>query len=225
MCENTRLIHRKSPLEILFFDQERAGYPNLPATMVFDETYRCGGPVASTQAHFEELWGGPVGYSSIHKIHEWSEDNRAEIDRGWVIQADTLAGLAGKIGADPPAMEETVRRFNRACGEGGDPEFGRPGQSMAPLATPPYYAVELGLTLVNTQGGPKRDKDCRVLGFGGRAIPRLYAAGELGSFFGFLYQGGSNYPEAWAFGRIAGHKAAGQKPYGGPAAKDFRARR
>lgn len=84
---------------------------------------------------------------------------------------------------------------------------------MAPLETPPYYAVELALTLVNTQGGPKHDKDCRVLDFSDRPIPRLYAAGEVGSFFGFLYQGGTNYPEAWAFGRIAGRKAAAQKPW------------
>jgi succinate dehydrogenase/fumarate reductase flavoprotein subunit len=71
----------------------------------------------------------------------------------------------------------------------------------------------LGLALTNTQGGPKRNKYGQVLGPDGRPIPRLYAAGELGSFFGFLYQGGSNYPEAWAFGRIAGQQAASEKPF------------
>ncbi len=213
MPENTSLIHRKAPLEILFFDHERAEYRNLPAYMVFDEVYRRRGAVASTREHFQEMWGGPVGYPAVHKIYEWSRDNQAEIDQGWVFQGDTLADLAGKIGADGPALEETVRHFNRACGEGGDPQFGRPGKSLAPLATPPYYAVELALTLVNTQGGPKRNKDCQVLDFSNRAIPRLYAAGEVGSFFGFLYQGGNNYPEAWAFGRIAGRRAAAERPW------------
>ena len=214
MPENTSLIHRKAPLEILFFDHERAEYRNLPAYMVFDDAYRRKGPIASTREHFQEMWGGPVGYPAVHKIYEWSRDNQAEIDQGWVIQADTLADLAGKIGADAPALEETVRNFNRACAEGGDPQFGRPGKSLSPLATPPYYAVELALTLVNTQGGPKHDKDCQVLDFAGKAIPRLYAAGEVGSFFGFLYQGGSNYPEAWAFGQIAGKRAAAETPRG-----------
>jgi succinate dehydrogenase/fumarate reductase flavoprotein subunit len=213
MPENTSLIHRKAPLEILFFDHERAEYRNLPAYMVFDEAYRRRGAVASTREHFQEMWGGPVGYPAVHKIYEWSRDNQAEIDQGWVFQADTLADLAGKIGADGPALEETVGNFNRACGEGEDPQFGRPGKSLTPLATPPYYAVELGLTLVNTQGGPKRNKDCQVLDFSNRAIPRLYAAGEVGSFFGFLYQGGNNYPEAWAFGRIAGRRAAAERPW------------
>jgi succinate dehydrogenase/fumarate reductase flavoprotein subunit len=215
MPENTSLIHRKAPLEILFFDHERAEYRNLPAYMVFDDAYRRKGPVASRREHFQEMWGGPVGYPTIHGIYEWSRDNQAEIDQGWVFQADILADLAGKIGADAPALEETVRNFNGACREGHDSQFGRQGKSLAPLETPPYYALELALTLVNTQGGPKHNKDCQVLDFSDQPIPRLYAAGELGSFFGFLYQGGSNYPEAWAFGRIAGRRAAAERPWRG----------
>ena len=214
MPENTSLMHRKAPLEILFFDQESAEYRNLPAYMVFDETYRSRGPIASRQEHFQEMWGGSVGYPAVHKIYEWSRDNQAEIDQGWIFRADTLADLAGKIGADAPALEKTVRNFNYACKESRDRQFGRPGKSLAPLASPPFYAVELALTLVNTQGGPKHDKECRVLDFSNRAIPRLYAAGEVSSFFGFLYQGGSNYPEAWAFGRIAGRRAAAETPWG-----------
>ena len=214
MPENTSLMHRKAPLEILFFDQESAEYRNLPAYMVFDETYRSRGPIASRQEHFQEMWGGSVGYPAVHKIYEWSRDNQAEIDQGWIFRADTLADLAGKIGADAPVLEKTVRNFNYACKESRDRQFGRPGKSLAPLASPPFYAVELALTLVNTQGGPKHDKECRVLDFSNRAIPRLYAAGEVSSFFGFLYQGGSNYPEAWAFGRIAGRRAAAETPWG-----------
>jgi succinate dehydrogenase/fumarate reductase flavoprotein subunit len=213
MPENTSLIHRKAPLEILFFDHERAEYRNLPAYMIFDEAYRRKGSIASRREHLQEMWGGPVSYPSIHGIYEWSRDNQAEIDQGWVFQAGTLADLAGKMGADGPALVETVRNFNGSCREGRDSQFGRSEKSLAPLETPPYYAAELALTLVNTQGGPKHNKDCQVMDFGNRPIPRLYAAGELGSFFGFLYQGGSNYPEAWAFGQIAGRKAAAEKPW------------
>ncbi len=213
MPENTSLMHRKAPLEILCFDHERAEYRNLPAYMIFDETYRKRGPIASRPEHFREMWGGPVGYAAVHDIYEWSRANQAEIDRGWIVQAGTLADLAGKVGADAAALEETVRIFNRDCAESRDSQFGRPGMSLAPLEKPPFYAVELALTLVNTQGGPKHDKECRVLDFNNRAIPRLYAAGEVSSFFGFLYQGGSNYPEAWAFGQIAGRNAAAETPW------------
>jgi succinate dehydrogenase/fumarate reductase flavoprotein subunit len=214
MQENKNLIHRKDPLEVLSFDHERAAYRNLPAYMVFDEAYRRKGPIASRLEHFQELWGGPVGYPVVHGIYDWSTDNRAEMQKGWVLQADTLDDLAMKIGVDAMGLGQTIRNFNRACGEGTDSEFGRARESLAPLAVPPFYAVELALTLVNTQGGPKHNEDGQVLDFRNEPIPRLYAAGELGSFFGFLYQGGSNYPEAWAFGQIAGKKAAAETTRG-----------
>jgi len=210
MQENKNLIHRKEPLEILSFDHERAEYGNLPAYMIFDEAYRRRGPIASTLEYFRELWGGPVGYPMIHGIYDWSSDNRVEIEKGWVIRSDTLDDLAVKIGVDSLGLKETIRDFNRACQEGTDLEFGRAKESLAALSTPPFYATELALTLVNTQGGPKHNRDGQVLDFKNEPIPRLYAAGELGSFFGFLYQGGNNYPEAWAFGQIAGKKAAAE---------------
>jgi succinate dehydrogenase/fumarate reductase flavoprotein subunit len=210
MAESTSLVHRKAPLEILFFDHERAEYRNLPAYMIFDEEHRRRGPIASTLEQFQAMWGGPVGYPLVHEIYDWSSDNQAEIEKGWVVQTETIADLAGKIEADAAALEETIRDFNRACMDNRDPQFGRTENTLAPLKTPPYYAVELALTLVNTQGGPKHNRDCQVLDFNDRPIPRLYAAGELGSFFGFLYQGGSNYPEAWAFGQIAGKRVASE---------------
>jgi succinate dehydrogenase/fumarate reductase flavoprotein subunit len=211
MAENTSLVHRKAPLEILAFDHEQAEYRNLPAFMIFDEAYRRRGPITSTGEQIQRVWEGPVGYCLVHEIYDWSKDNQAEIDRGWVFQADTVAELAGRIGADAASLEESLRDFNRFCRENRDPQFGRRENSLVPLERPPYYAIELGLTLVNTQGGPKHNIDCQVLDFNDQPIPGLYAAGELGSFFGFLYQGGSNYPEAWAFGQIAGKKAAAEK--------------
>ena len=48
------------------------------------------------------------------------------------------------------------------------------------------------------------------LGFG-QPIPRLYVAGELGSFWGFIYQGCGNNAEALIFGRIAGEEASKEK--------------
>jgi hypothetical protein len=81
------------------------------------------------------------------------------------------------------------------------------------VATPPSVAAELALTVTNTQGGPKHNGKAQALNKGNRPIPRLYTAGEFGSFFGFLYPGRSNIPEAIAFGRIAGENAAAEKPW------------
>jgi len=69
------------------------------------------------------------------------------------------------------------------------------------------------MNLINTQGGPIHNARSQVIGVNDKPIPRLYAAGELGSFFGYLYQGGSNFPEALAFGKIAGKNAASEIPW------------
>jgi succinate dehydrogenase/fumarate reductase flavoprotein subunit len=213
MNENKRLMYRKDPFEALTFNHEGAEYSNLPAYMIFDEAYRQKGPIASTSKAMERAFGGPVGYSFIHKVYDWSNENTREIEKGWILKADTIKDLAGKIKVDPAGLEATVAQFKNYWEAGKDPEFNRTKASLASIETPPYYAIELGFALLNTQGGPKHNQHCQVLDSENKPIPRLYAAGELGSFSGFLHQGGTNYPEAWAFGHIAGKRVAAEKPW------------
>ena len=79
---------------------------------------------------------------------------------------------------------------------------------MLPLDNPPYYAIELGFSSINTQGGPVRDELGRVIDRDGNPIPRLYSAGELGAIWSDAYNGGGNLGECTAFGRISGINAA-----------------
>lgn len=72
--------------------------------------------------------------------------------------------------------------------------------------------MELTPSFINTQGGPRRNKDAQIIGFGDQPIARLYSAGELGSIYSFNYNGGGNVGECFAFGRIAGRNAAHEKP-------------
>ena len=74
----------------------------------------------------------------------------------------------------------------------------------------PYYAVELSPSMINTQGGPRRNEKAEVLKPDGTPIPRLYSAGELGSIYSYLYQGTGNIGECLVFGRIAGRNAAAE---------------
>ena len=114
---------------------------------------------------------------------------------------------------DPDGLQEAITNYNQHCLAKKDPDFERRENSLSALTTPPYYGVELALTLINTQGGPKHNIRAQTLDQDDRPIPRLYSPGEFGSFFGFLYPGGSNIPEAIAFGRIAGENAAAEKPW------------
>ena len=149
----------------------------------------------------------------MHKQVEWSADNGVEIDKGWIIKADTLNELAAKMGIDAAELQKTVARYNEHCRIGVDAEFDRPKYSLFPLKKPPFYGAELAMTCTNTQGDPKHNGRAQTLDGENRPIPRLYSPGEFGSFFGFLYPGGSNIPEAIAFGRIAGENAAAEKPW------------
>ena len=144
MAENTKLIHRKGPLEILFFDHDRAEYRNLPAYMVFDDAYRRKGPIASTLATYRELWGGPVGYPVVHNVYGWSDDNQAEIDEGWVFQADTLAGLAKKLGMEPAALEASVRILQQRLHGGARPAIRQVRKVSGPIGEAPLLRRRAG---------------------------------------------------------------------------------
>jgi succinate dehydrogenase/fumarate reductase flavoprotein subunit len=205
MNDTKSLTHIKESLELTYFDHEKVEYPNLPFYIIFDETYRMKRPLVPKNT---------FQWNHVHKVVEWSSDNSAEIEKGWVLKANTLKELAAKAGIDPAGLEASVAKYNEFCQAGKDADFKRRPENLFPVVTPPYYAAELALTVTNTQGGPKHNGKSQTLNKDNKPIPRLYTAGELGSFFGFLYPGGSNIPEAIAFGRIAGENAAAEKPWG-----------
>jgi succinate dehydrogenase/fumarate reductase flavoprotein subunit len=155
-----------------------------------------------------------MGWHRLVEPYIWSKDNSAEIEKGWIKKADTISELAEKIGRDPKVLEETVSRYNRYCEAGEDPDFGREAKLLLPIKTPPYYAMEQTPAVLNTQGGPRRNKHAQIVDPNGDPIPRLYSAGELGSIYGNCYNGGGNNGENMAFGQIAGRNAAAEKSRG-----------
>lgn len=197
--------------ELAGYDCYALCYPRVPIYWIFDEKRRGMGPLASRHGACNPPGGikGPIHY-------DWSEDSSVEIDRGWVWKADTIEELGRIIAADPDNdglmdisnLTSTVQRYNELCRGGKDLDFHRPENSLAPLEDPPYYAVKLWPGGPNTQGGPMRNIKCQVLRPDGTPVPRLYACGELGSFFGMLYNGGGNIAEIIAMGSLAGENVA-----------------
>ena len=117
------------------------------------------------------------------------------------------------LGNDPTTLTDTVGRWNPYCDAKHDPDFGRT-LMMAPIADKPFYAIELSPSMLNTQGGPRRNEKGQIVRPDGTPIPRLYSAGELGSIYGYLYQGTGNIGECLAFGRLSGRNAAAETPWG-----------
>jgi len=144
---------------------------------------------------------------------DWSEDNLREVEMGILKRADTISELAAAIGVRAEVLGATIARWNAMVEAGCDDDLGRPAGSMVPIATPPFYAGEIWPVVSNTQGGPVHDAGQRVIDVHGAPIPRLYAAGEMGSGFGHLYLAGGNIAECFISGWTAGRAAAGLAPW------------
>jgi succinate dehydrogenase/fumarate reductase flavoprotein subunit len=188
--------------ELGAFDSHKLEYSRVPSYHIFDRRRIEYGPLG-------QLTSGPSG---PHQLYKWSRDNRAELQKGWIIRGETVAELARNISVTPAILENTVQLWNRYCEAGNDPDFGREPLELVPLDKPPFYAIRLFPGGSNTLGGPRRNNKAQVVNPFGEPIPRLYAAGECGSIFGMLYPaGGGNLAECIAFGRIAAENAVREK--------------
>ncbi|MFB3885979.1 MAG: FAD-dependent oxidoreductase [Thermodesulfobacteriota bacterium] len=186
--------------DLSHFDPELPGFPRIPCFLIFDETARKARHLAR-----------PLGLKE--GSYEWSEDNSREIEKGWIVKGESLDELARKINVPSSDLNHTVKRWNESVRLGQDTDFGRPSQTMfAPIESPPYYAMESWPILANTQGGPEHNEKQQVLHISGKPIPRLYAVGELGSLFGYIYELGGNLGECVASGLIAAENACEEEP-------------
>ncbi|MDH3683400.1 MAG: FAD-dependent tricarballylate dehydrogenase TcuA [Acidimicrobiia bacterium] len=139
------------------------------------------------------------------------------------VEADTIGELARKLDLPVAAAERTVEAYNAATTADGEFEpFVKDGRSTAvaltppksnwalPLDRPPFVAYPVCCGITFTYGGLHIDTDARVIDTTGRAMPNLYATGEIaGGFFYHNYPAGSGLVRGAVFGRIAGISAAG----------------
>ena len=128
---------------------------------------------------------------------------------GYGFQADTLEELAEAAGLPADELTKTVEQWNECCDAGEDVYFHRPASSLTPITTAPFYALHCSATMLNTDGGPRRSAKGEILDLDGQPIPGLYSAGEFGSVWCNMYNGGGNLGECLAFGRISVRNALG----------------
>ncbi|MFH1651713.1 MAG: FAD-dependent oxidoreductase [Chloroflexota bacterium] len=196
--------------KVVIYDTEKFEFPRIPSWFIFDEQVRQKGPVVYT------FYGAHnVG------IHRWSGDNRAEMERGWILQGATIEELAQRIAEhrdnkarmSAETLAATIARFNGFTDGGKDEDYDRPAKSLGALRTPPYYAIAEYPGGPNTEGGPIKNARSQVISIFGQPIPRLYAAGEIASAWSFLYQVGGNIAECIISGQAAGKNAAAESPW------------
>ena len=154
-----------------------------------------------------------ITYNQSREIYTWSKDNSTEIGKGWIIKAESIAELAAKIGVDRAGLQEAINKYNEYCVAVLDPECNRKPETLVLIDTPPYYALECAVGIINTQGGPRRNAKSQVVNaLGGSPIPRLYVGGEFGSIWGIMCSGACNLSECIGSGLLCGRYAVAETP-------------
>ena len=121
-------------------------------------------------------------WADFKKVDKLILQNKALVKR-----ADTLEELAKLSGLPVQTLLATVARYNELVDQGEDKDFGRfgPGKSTfsnsasPKISTPPYYAMQTYPLTRKSMGGVAIDLSCRVVDKQKKAIPGLYAVGEL----------------------------------------------
>ena len=133
-----------------------------PMFMIFDHALFAAGPLYDKHPSH--------GWTQIIERYEWSQDNSAELAKGWIKTAESLEALGSLLKLDPATLTDTVGRWNRYCDAKHDPDFGRT-LMMEPIADGPFYAVELSSLLLQdghdavkrADRPPRRLTDCTAV--------------------------------------------------------------
>lgn len=164
------------------------GFTNLPMYLIFDSQLFDSGSIGPHDT--------TLGWAKAKNIYNWSADNQAELEKGWIVKADTIEELVAKLaeqsGNDPidaAQLTETLNAYNGYCAAGDDPEFGRAREqsflgpsTLEAVNKPPYYACELVPAYIYTIGGLHWGENGATLDWEGNPIPGLYHAGDVGQF-------------------------------------------
>jgi hypothetical protein len=179
--------------------------PSIPAYLICDR---------------EALWTYGLG-----AVKPFTLSLRQPIKSDYLVRAASIAALAARLGINPEALTGTVASYNQDAATGQDRAFGRGGDAyqrhlgdsdhapnpcVAPIVTPPFYAVTLRPGDLGTSAGLVTDGAARVLGADGAPIGHLYACGnDMNSLMRGAYPGpGITLGPALTFGYLAARTIA-----------------
>ena len=126
--------------------------------------------------------------------------------QGFIVHADTLEELTGKMDMDPGVFTETNATYNDACTSGNNAEFGKDAQYLKAVDGAPYYAIKAMPRTYNSGGGLVTDLDMRVLDATDEPIAGLYAGGNCNMCMPAIAFGGELQMWAYLSGKTAGEK-------------------
>lgn len=190
--------------KLLEFDAASMSFLNTPSWLIFDKRLLEAGSLST-------LAEG----STVNGFVEW-RDNQSAVDKGWILKADDVEELARMIAAHPDnkscmtpeELKKTIVRYNQFAMRQLDEDFDANPEAIAPIETPPYYAMPVSIDVPHMSAGIKTNENRQVVRWDGSAIEGLYAAGEAAPVSRFIHDRGGHLSECIVFGRFVGRAAA-----------------
>ena len=173
--------------------------------------------IGQTQIDYYNI-GGPQMKDYINNTEDlrhftWDD----AYDRGAIVEADTVAGLADKISVPADALQATIDRYMELYNAGEDSDFGKAIDDFANTLIDeegPFYAIHRSPGTLVVAGGAVTNDRLQVLDLDNNPIEGLYVSGNtLGKFFGMVYymsvMSGVSNGRAVTTGRLAARFALG----------------
>lgn len=183
------------------YDASRKAFSNHPAHLIVDDQFR------------------QNGYVLGDYLEPWPEQA--------MVRAETLVGLAEKLGIRADGLESTVERFNADVAHGADRQFGRGSLSMArerhgdpaypnpnlgSVRTPPFWGLRLSILAAGIYShGLHLSPQAQVLDRKGHPVPGLYATGNAAAYveLPYGYENGFANARNLTYAYLAATHAAG----------------
>lgn len=153
------------------------------------------------------LWNDKIG-SISNTVKEHPTEYEAFTKQGIMATCDDLKCVADFTKIPFDSLKGTVNRVSSMTGKGNDKDFNH-RSGLVDMTQGKYYVIKAVPSVHHTMGGVRINEKAQALTAEGKAIPSLWAAGEVtGVTHGTNRLGGNAYTDIIVFGRIAGKAAA-----------------
>lgn len=153
------------------------------------------------------LWNDKIG-SISNTVKEHPTEYEAFTKQGIMATCDDLKCVADFTKIPFDSLKGAVNRVSSMTGKGNDKDFNH-RSGLVDMTQGKYYVIKAVPSVHHTMGGVRINEKAQALTAEGKAIPGLWAAGEVtGVTHGTNRLGGNAYTDIIVFGRIAGKAAA-----------------
>lgn len=153
------------------------------------------------------LWNDKIG-SISNTVKEHPTEYEAFTKQGIMATCDDLKCVADFTKIPFDSLKGTVNRVSSMTGKGNDKDFNH-RSGLVDMTQGKYYVIKAVPSVHHTMGGVRINEKAQALTAEGKAIPGLWAAGEVtGVTHGTNRLGGNAYTDIIVFGRIAGKAVA-----------------